>query len=174
MGVPVAILPRLDPGRDRIVTTAPDGATIAQIIAENLPGLRGSPAGSEYIRVVIDGNIIYPEVWHRTRPKSGARVVITAFVPEGDNLRTVLSLVVAVTAIALGQYYLGPLIAEGLGITSQFGIGAVKTLTTAAIAIAGNLLINAFIPVRKNEDAAKQSPTLSGFQNVLNPRGITP
>lgn len=173
----VVAMPRLDAARDRIRARVAPGATLREIIAQVLPGGAVAPA---WLQVWIGEHRIDPCRWHRVRPRDGAQVLIQV-VPEGDNLRTVLSLVVTVAAIAVGQFYLAPLIAGSLGIAAgTLGYTAITAATVLGLTVAGNLLLNALVPLKPpaaaatGGDAAKVSPTLQGLQNNLTPRGVVP
>lgn len=157
--------PLFDPGAGRSDLELPAGLTIAEIVCMALPGL--SDAARQQARVLLvtaSGSAAVPSrLWHAVRPKPGVHVVIR-LIPRGDALRSILSIVVSIAAIALG----GPL-AGMLGVTSTLGV----SLVTAGLTVVGNLLINALIPPPKQEDA-KNSYTINGWRNALTPDGAVP
>lgn len=168
--VSVLSLPRFDPGRDRIHGVVAPGTSVAQIVAAHLPGVPVETFRA--LRVTIDGHEIDRARWARVKPKAGKHVVIRVVMGE-SALRSVLQLVVAVAAIALGQYYAVPFAIGGFTVSAN----VVGALITTAVLVAGNLLINALIPVRQQTNDpgnTKASPTLQGIQNAFNPRGVIP
>ncbi|EME69942.1 hypothetical protein H261_11074 [Paramagnetospirillum caucaseum] len=64
----------------------------------------------------------------------------------GKNpLTTVLMVAVMVVAMVLGQYYVGPMLASSLGVTSAAGIATVGAISTAAIASVGMMAVGALV-----------------------------
>lgn len=163
-------LPKLDP-RHQIRATAPIGSTVAELIERSLPGL-----APDRIRATIGDQVILPGNRARVRPKPGA-VVILRVLPAGDRdmLRSVLLIAVTIAAVAVGQLWLGPLIASSIGAT---GVAAnfVTSVSTTALMIGGTMLVNALIPPRQALSDETPSPTYSiqGWKNVANPNGIIP
>lgn len=153
----VLVLPRIDPG-DRLHMVAPEGATLGEIVALAVPG-----APPSYVRVAIGEHIVPREVWHRVRPKSGAPVTVRVLPGDSSALRAVLTVTVAIAAMTIGNLVAGP-----------FGpiVGAVAS---TAVAIGGNMLINALIPRRAASDAQdRPTNSISGFQNQLTPGAAVP
>lgn len=153
--VSVVSMPVLDASR-RVHTTAPAGSNVEQIVAHALPGI-GLTAPVE---VYIDGVRILRPVWRRVRPKAGTTVVVR-LIPQGGGAggtRGILQILVAIAAIA-AQIILGPI----LGPLGTF-------LVTTAILIGGNLLINALVPLPKQDQGqTKPNYTIGGFRNQLTP-----
>lgn len=171
--VTVLALPSLDPTRSRIEMTVTEGMTIDEMVAAAFPSLTAERLGM--VRVLIGDWTIAAKHWRRVKPKPGMSVVIR-IVPQGSAVKNVLSVVVSVAAIALGQFYVGPLLAGALGFTAgSIGATATTALATAAFAFAGNALLNALIPTARN-DGRSESPTYSveGWKNALNPNGPVP
>ncbi|MBO1021627.1 hypothetical protein IPV08_16830 [Methylobacterium sp. SD274] len=54
------------------------------------------------IRVTSNGHVIPPELWDRVKPKAGSAAVIEAVPGNGATLRFVLTVVVAIAAVAAG------------------------------------------------------------------------
>lgn len=159
--------------RRRIVV--PPRSTVADMVAAAYPG---APMAlrRDIVRAFIDGIEVPVEAWSQARPKIGTTVMLRP-VPQGDVLRNVLTIAVAVSAVALGQFY-GPLLANSLVFgAGAGGSGALGSVLSAGITgstlIAGTLLINAFVPARTDE---KQKPTyaIQGMQNQLTPNGAVP
>lgn len=129
------------------------------------------PAATEEQRlrmqVTINGHVIDAENWGRVRPFPGTLVRIDA-VPGALNLRSLLSVVVSVAALAAGQWYAGALTAGGM-----FGGAAISpalggALLSGAVLFTGQLLINAFLPVRKPE-GREDRPQIEGWSNEARP-----
>ncbi|WP_456297916.1 TipJ family phage tail tip protein, partial [Acidimangrovimonas sediminis] len=163
--------PILDPGLARTELTLPAGMTLAQMVERAYPGL--PEAERAYLRVTLVTPLgqaaIEPRFWHRTRPRPGVRVVIR-MLPGKNAVRSVLTIVVTVAAIALGQYYAA---AWGL---STFGAG----LLTAGLTVVGSILVNALIPIKPTSvtgaDSTKAQDvyTISGFRNSSRPGDPVP
>ncbi len=175
------VLPRLDPTRGRAEMTVVAETSVAEMVALAFPGIPES--GCDRIRVTIGEHVIAREAWRHVRPKPGASVIIRA-VPGDDTLRSILSVAVMVSAVALGQFY-APMIAGGLfpaGITGLAGASTltasatIASLTTAGFAIAGSLLLNALIPVRGlgDQDKGTDIYAITGLKNSANPGGVIP
>ncbi|MCE7028484.1 TipJ family phage tail tip protein [Jiella avicenniae] len=160
----VLALPTLDIGNRREVTR-PYGMTVAEMVAAEFPGL--PPERMAMVRVTIGEWVISAAVWHRVRPQPGWTIVIRV-VPQGGALRNILSVVVSIAAIALGQFYVGPLLAGSLGLSAA----AAGAFATAALGFAGQLLLQALIPI-KTPQGESNSPTydVEGWTNVVNKNG---
>ncbi|PTW61439.1 hypothetical protein C8N35_102148 [Breoghania corrubedonensis] len=166
-------MPGLDPGTARISRVLPAGATVAEIVAEMLPGYVGPQAGIRVVLVTERGSLVVSaEIWHRVRPKAGVRVIVRV-VPGKGALRAILTIVVLIAAVAIAAF-LGPMLAGTFGLTAATW----TTIITTTIVTAGNLLINALIPARppRIADAAKEANryTISGLRNQANPDGAIP
>jgi hypothetical protein len=186
MSIQVVTLPRFD-FADRINIEVGEGASIADMIAQTLPAI--SPAQYGLLRVTINDAVVEPRHFNRIRPKVGTCVIIRMAL-HGDNLRSVLSLAVTVAAIAVGQLYLGPLLANsaigglfGSGITGYGAasatagtIGLFSAASTLAVSIGGSLLLNALIPPAQSGQIGgdKNLQSIQGLQNNLSPNGAVP
>lgn len=170
MTVPVLAAPMFDPGAGRITVELPEGLAITEIIDFVMPGL--SDHDRRLLRVVLVSDrgtaVIAQHLWHRVRPYSGVRVVIRV-VPGKDALRSVLMVVVAIAAAAIGQYWVG--LIPGLAGTTAGTILAAGI--TMGLTVLGSLLINALIPPTKT---TKDNPTyfINGWRNNLDPDGVIP
>lgn len=162
---PVTAARAIDPGFGRADLQLPPGLTIEAIIAAALPGLAPVERGALRVTLVSPAGsaVIDPRFWHVVRPREGVHVVIR-LVPEGDALRSILSIVVMAAAVAFG----GPL-AGMIGVTSQFGV----SLVTAGLTVVGQLLLNALIPPPK-PDERENRYAIGGWRNQVVPDGAVP
>lgn len=167
--VTATAMPYLDPAARVDLTLAP-GLTLAQIVDLALP--EGMPA--EAVRVAIvsaRGSQIVPRgCWGTVRPKPGVRVVIRV-TPGKDGLRAILSVIVAVAAVALGQWW-----AAGMGfVQGTAGFSVASGLIGMGVSLVGQLLINALIPPTPPEDEKSRNRySISGWRNRLEPDGAVP
>jgi len=144
-------------GRPELLMAIEPGGTIAQLLPAELAaecivcrynGLWVLRA--EWARPVMPGDMIE---WH-VRPQGGG---------GSDPLRTILSIALMVAAVALGQLYAPELILAGL--TGGLTGATVSALITAGIVVAGNLAINALLPVAQAQ-ALNAGPQASPSYNV--------
>lgn len=174
--IPVLAASQFDPGMGRIELTLPEGLTVAEIVAQALPGATVEDLRRVRVALVTasGSSIVDPDFWHRVRPRPGARVVIRV-VPGKGALRAVLSVVVAITAVALGAYF-GPGLAGALGWgTSTAAIGAAAGLIGMGVNLIGSLLINALVPpVKPDTEKPRNTYSISGWRNRLDPDGAVP
>lgn len=168
--IPVLASPMIDAGRDRVSAELPHGLSIAEIVERMVPD---RAIGREYIRVALvtksGSQIVPPAVWHRAYPHPGVHVVIRV-VPGKDALRSILQIVVAIAAIAIGAYF-APMLAGTLGI----GAAGWQGIIALGVTVIGNLLINALIPPPKPEDQERQNRySISGWKNRVDLDGAVP
>ncbi|MFB2595106.1 hypothetical protein ACEYYB_09660 [Paracoccus sp. p4-l81] len=166
----VLAAPLFDPGSGRIALDVPEGLTVSQIIARALPQVPATDQGQLRVALVtaVGSTVIYPALWHAIRPRPGVQVVIRV-IPDGDALRSVLSIVVAVAAAALRGIWGGPL-AGALGLaSSEMGVA----LATTGLTVLGNLALTALIPPNKPKEERK-SYSIQGWQNRYEPDGAVP
>ncbi|QND46702.1 phage tail protein (plasmid) [Rhizobium lusitanum] len=144
--------------------------SIAEIVAVALPRLTEHELSQARVVLVSDRGsaVIEREYWSRVYPHAGVRVVIR-IVPGRDALRSILSVVVSIAAIALGQVW-APALASTLGISTQFAAGIIGLGAT----VLGNLLLNALIPPVSTDNDKKTSYQISGWRNKLDPDGVVP
>lgn len=168
--VPVLAAPLFDPGAGRIEMQVLPGMTIAEIVGQALPAATERDLRQARVALVSDRGsaIMSREYWHCVRPNPGVRVVIRIIPAEGA-LKAVLSIVVSVAAIALGAVY-GPALAGALGVSSAVG----TALVTIGVSMVGNLLINALIPPPKPDDDKRNSYSITGLRNRIDPDGAVP
>lgn len=147
------------------------GMTIAEIIDEAFPG--GDASLRRQLRVSIVLNdasaLIEPHLWARVKPHRGTTVVIQV-TPGDEKLRAVLTVVVAVAAIALGAW-LGPL---AFGATGALSASGWTGLIGLGVVTLGTLAINALIPPPEEPRAPKLNWQISGWQNPYIPDGVVP
>jgi len=116
--------------------TLPPGLTVAEIVAAALPG--ATPADRDYARVTLVSEhgsaMILPERWHVVRPREGVLVVVR-LIPGKDALRAILSVVVSIAAVALGQVW-----AAGLGFTAgTTGFAVASSLIGMGVPLIGGV-----------------------------------
>ncbi len=111
----------------RWVPVAP-GTTVAQLLHAEL---RAADPDSV---VLVDGQFLDREDWHRTPLRDGAIVTVRAAAADGDFFRSVLQIaVIAASVFVPGALGLSGLAAAGV---------------SAGISIAGGLIVNAIAPIR--------------------------
>ena len=168
--IPVLAAPAIDAGQGRIAMELPAGLTIAEIVDQALPD-KGLPR--EFIRVALvspsGSAIVLEATWDRVRPRPGVRVVIRV-VPGKGALKSILSIVVSIAAVALGAYF-APTLVQAWGIST----GLAQGIIGLGVTVLGNLLINALIPPPKqDDDEAKNRYTITGWRNRIDPDGAVP
>lgn len=145
---------------ERIETRAAPGENLAQIVRRIFTDAPDAFLRA-YVRVSIGGALWEMGLWAVVRPKPEATVVIRVVPGNGGLLRSVLSIAVSAFAVALGQVWVAPLIGGALG---TFAGG----LVTATTLLAGHLLINALIPLKREQKqgaTSEQRYVLNGFRN---------
>lgn len=169
--IPIHVLATtaIDPGQYRLNLDMPCGLSVDQIIRQALPAVPEDQWGQLRVSLTTaKGTALVPrEYWSRLRPRSGVQVVIR-LTPGEDALRSVLQIVITVAAVALGGLW-GAGVGTALGVGTQVG----TALVTLGASVVGQLLLNALIPPA-TPDEAKQSYSISGWKNQLNPDGAVP
>ncbi|MEM9681624.1 MAG: host specificity factor TipJ family phage tail protein [Pseudomonadota bacterium] len=155
-------------------------------IAEILDIVQPDPVLRRHVNVYVGDCYINPDYYHVVRPKNGSLVTMRV-VPRGGGgggknpIATVLLVAVVIVATIFGQYYVGPLVAGAAG--SAAAGTAAGIAATAAIAVAGSLLVNAIFPVRppslpslSGQGQSADSPTafIEGARNSLRPFDVVP
>lgn len=175
-GIAVLAASQFDPSVGRVELTLPEGLTLAEIVRQTLPG--ATPADLCRIRVALvsahGSSIVTPALWHAIRPKPGIRVVLR-IIPGKGALRAVLTVVVAIAAVAMAATFGGPL-AAAMGLGSSVGaVGFGSSLIATGVNVIGSLLINALVPpVKPDQDRARNSYQISGWRNRYDPDGAVP
>lgn len=167
----ILALPLLDPGAGRVDLTVGEGLTIAQMVELALPGMM--PGDSAQVRVLLvtqDGSSpVAAEHWARVRPRPGVQVVIRV-IPAGDSLGGILSIVVAVAAVALAATF-APGLAAAWGVSTTTAAG----LITAGVTVVGGLITNALVPPpSRPNNKTENRYTVSGWRNEIRPDGTIP
>ena len=170
--IPVLAAPMFDPGARRIQIEVSEGNTISEIVHLALPGATAAELAHTRVALVTASAsiVVTPMHWARVKPKAGVRVVIRV-VPSGSLLRGALQIIVSVAAVALGQFWLGPLL------TSTFGIsaGLANGIATLGLNVLGSLLINALVPpVTAKSSEQKNTYQITGWNNKFDPDGVIP
>lgn len=142
------------------------GLTLSEIVTRVMP----DRDQDGIIRVLLvsetDVAVVPPEFWPHTRPKPGIRIAVRFVASGDDTLRAVLTVVVSVAAMALGQFWAAAIVpTAGLAQTAAAG------LITAGLTVAGTMLINALIPVQtpKQRDRVDETYSITGWQNTARP-----
>ncbi|TDE40920.1 TipJ family phage tail tip protein [Antarcticimicrobium sediminis] len=172
MAVPVLLTsPLPDPGAARQTLELPEGLSIAQIVEIALPG---APASAIRVLLVTTKGAapVAPEIWHCVRPKPTTHVVLR-LVPTGDNMGQVLTIVVAIAAMALGQFWAGQLIGKMGLAAGSLGAKALTVGLVTGLSVVGGLLASALIPA-PDEPESETSYQLSGLRNTLRQNGRVP
>lgn len=164
----------LDPFLGRKLATVEPGLTLDQMVRLLLPG--APPELRPRLRVTVGDRHFKSEYWASVRPRAGTQVLIQAVPGDDDGLRTALNIAVTVGSLALGQFY-GPILANslvfGAGSAGSGLLGSAFSLgISATTALAGNLLINALIPV--NSSTSKPTYQIQGLKNQATPNGVVP
>lgn len=173
-GIPVLTSPQFDPGAGRVELTMPDGMTLAAIVKAAVPG--ATPADLRQCRVALvtkaGQSIIEPALWHAVRPRPGVHVVIR-LIPGKNALRSVLSIVISIAAVALATAFGGPL-GLALGFTGATAVAVGGALIATGVNLIGSLLMNALVPPVKSDNERRSSYTISGWRNRAEPDGAVP
>ena len=169
--IPVLAAPQFDPGAGRIAMDFPPGLTLAEIVTAALPSFPATDLGRVRLALVTpEGmNFVPSHLWRRVRPKPGVRVVIRVL--AGRNaLRSILQIVVSIAAVALGQLW-----AAGLGFAAgTTGFAIASSAIALGVNVIGALLINALIPPVKPDNERRNSYSISGWRNRMDPDGAVP
>lgn len=175
-GIPVLAASQFDPGIGRIELTLPGGLTIAEIVAQALPGASADDLRRCRVALVTPAgsSIIEQPLWHAVRPRPGVRVVLR-LLPGKGAMRAIMTVVISIAAIALGTMFGGPLaMALGLG-SSTAAVGLGTALIGFGVNVVGQLLLNALVPPPSNgDDKARNSYSISGWRNRYDPNGAVP
>lgn len=143
----------------------PVGLSIAEILSRlDVPG---------DVSVRLNGDPIERKNFARIRLKRGVTLTVIPLAGDG-NLRTVLSAVISIAAIALATFIAGP---SGLAL-SGVTAALVQAGVAGAVMLAGTLALNALFPVRPALKDDSSSPgafnSIQGASNQSNPFGPVP
>lgn len=173
--IDVLAAPHFDPGAGRISLQCSAGMSIAEILDAALPAAGETDRGRCRVSLVSErgAEVIAPELWHRVRPRPGIRVVVRVIAGKGA-IKAVLSIAIAVAALAVATIYGAPF-AAALGLSGKFGAAIGTALLSTGVTLVGNLLLSALIPPVKPESRDAQARyTIAGWQNRLDPDGAVP
>lgn len=170
-GILVLTASQFDPGVGRAGSTLPDWADTD---ADRAPGAArrhgrryaaGPGRAGDRSRIQHRRNA----PGHAVRPRPGVRVVLRV-VPGAGALRAVLTIVVAIAAVAMTAMFAAPLgAALGIGAASAGG------LISLGVNVIGSLLVNALVPpVKPKQDKRANDYTTGGWRNRYEPDGAVP
>lgn len=153
------------------------GSSISEILIEALSSSRPDMRLRRDFVVHVDGDPVPETMWSHVRVKRGATVTFSPRLQNSGVVRSVLSVVVAIAAIAVAGPLAGTLTIAGFALT-----GTALTIATAVIAgglmLAGTLAINALFPVRPPADPESINSTrlnsIQGARNQADPFGAIP
>jgi hypothetical protein len=151
------------------------GLSITEILLEALSQCPGYQLRRDFV-VHIDGYPIEEKKWSRVRLKPGATLTFTPRLQGGNIWRSVLSVVVAVAAIALAV----PTGGLSLGLAGAIGVSAAtaSALVAGGIILAGTLALNALFPVsaaaQPDSVTSASLNSIQGAQNQADPFGPIP
>jgi predicted phage tail protein len=155
------------------------GVTLAEIVAAMIPS-RVLDNEETAIRVTIGDAAFERRLWSKVRPQPGMIVVVRVLPGKPDALKAGLLLAATVAAVALGQVYLGPAVATGLGIAEGTALFAgTVSAVTGGLLLAGHFLVNTLVPQRSAQaqnaaGSTSQSYSIAGWSNPINPGGAVP
>lgn len=148
--------------QDTITWEHRPGLTVADLLDHTGARLGMAHRDSLALVVSVDGRAVPASQYTTTTLMPGQHVTMMPVLTGGgggkDVLRMVGLVVLAIVATVAGQYYLGPMLAGAMGVTSTVGIAAVGAVASAAIMIAGSMIINALLPA-----TMPKMPSLNGY-----------
>ena len=139
----VLAVPFGNPDIGRVDMTVPEGLSLAEIVRVVYPG--ATEADHAAMRVAItsgkDVMVVERQHWHRVRPRQNVQIVIRV-IPGKSAMRAILSIVVAVAALALGQIWAASL---SLGATAT---SIAQGVIGAGVSSVGAIQLDALMPAR--------------------------
>ncbi len=166
---------------ERVEIRCPVGMTLAEMVATCFDG-KMDPILRSHGTAKIGDHEIPSNLWHVVKPKLGADVNFM-LVPQGGIGRTLLGIALVVAVAFAAPYLAGALLpltaaAAAAGSAAAAGTMAATTaLITAGISFAGNMLLNALIPIRQPALASRQQSqtySIGGSRNTASPWGAIP
>nr|WP_321511087.1 phage tail protein [uncultured Celeribacter sp.] len=169
--IPVLAVPHFKPETGRIEKSLPHGLTLYEVVKSTLPGI--SDEEMKDARVWLSTSKgkeqIDPTFWRHIRPRPGVQVVIR-LLPGKSVLKSVLTAIVAIAAVAAGAW-----VAGALGFAAgTVGYALVSTGVALGVTALGNLLINALIPPSSSDDDTRKSYSITSTKNKVSPDGAVP
>jgi len=173
-GACVRVVGRVHPlAGGRVDTKVGAGLTVAEI----LRACAGEAYAGGFV-VYLGEHIIAPENFGRIRVKGGA--TLTFWPRLGDNTwKTILSLVVAVTALIVAPYLAPGLVTAFAAAGVSIAASTATALIAGGIMLAGSLALNALFPVARPDTssdglAGGSLNSIQGAQNQANLFGPVP
>lgn len=166
---------------DRIEVVVPVGTTVAEAVAFAFGG-KMDPTLYSHGHAQLGEYVMPSELWGAIKPKQGTTVNVL-LVPQGNTGRMLLGIAIVVAAAFAAPYLAGALLGVSAAAAAAAGGATLATFTattalvTAGIAFAGNLLLNALIPLRPptlQTRQASQTYSISGGRNSASPWGSVP
>lgn len=138
----------------------PDNLTIAEMIASLEASGALDPALRPWVRVTVGAARLARADWSSAKPKAGDTVVVdVAPMAKSNPVRTLLQIAVVALAAFVGG---------AIG-------GLPGALASAAISVAGIMLVNAIAPIKQPELSARDPRySLSGGSNAATPHEAIP
>lgn len=170
-GFNVVGLPFINPAQDRVDLKAPRRTSLLDAMRLAFPAATDAQLARMHVWIDNPSNVIAPEYRARLYPHPDTVVTIQPL--PGISIGGLFRLIIATAAMALGQFYLGPLAAAALFPAGGIGATVTTALVTAATVTAATLAFNYLVPMRENKE---DSPSFfaSGWNNEARPYGIVP
>jgi len=168
---------------DRVEIMAPVGKTLAELVAMAY-GDTIDPILRSHGSARIGQHEVPSHLWHLVKPKAGVTVDFI-LVPQGNIGRILIGIAIVVAVAFAAPYLAGALLpltaaAVAAGTASAAAaatLAATTALITAGLAFAGNLLLNALIPISAPSLSTRQPSTtysIGGGRNSASPWGAIP
>lgn len=168
---------------DRITITVPVGTTVAQAV-EMAFGNGMDKMLYSHGHAKLGEYEMPSALWGAIKPKQGTTVQVL-LVPQGNVGRMLLGIAIVVAAAFAAPYLAGALLptaaaavaAGTASVATAAALSATTALITAGIAFAGNMLLNALIPIRPPQLQTRQPSqtySISGGRNSAAPWGAIP
>ena len=156
------------------------GQSIAEIIASI-----AQPWQHDYLRVVLNGEVIDQNQWSLTVPNTKDTLNII-LVPKGGDAGGILKAIAIIAIVVVVSYFtagaLGPAAAGGMGLMSASAAAAVGAGVGAIAGLVANLALNAVFPppnpaaMQTGGSGVSEDPVygFSKVSNAANPYGCIP
>ncbi|EJN15682.1 hypothetical protein PMI42_00699 [Bradyrhizobium sp. YR681] len=175
-GATVRVIGRAHPlAGERLEQDLPAGLSVAEILA-NVAGDRY--AGGFIVH--LDGHPIAPENFRKVRVKAGVTLTFMPRLQNGGAIwKTVLTAVVAITALIVAPYLAPGLVTAFTAIGISVSVATATAIAAAGVMLAGGLALNALFPTRSpqlSSDSASSTGlnSIQGAQNTGDPFGPVP
>lgn len=153
------------------------GQSIAEIIASI-----AQPWQHDYLRVVLNGEVINQDQWSLTVPNAKDTLNII-LVPKGGDAGGILKAIAIIAIVVVATYFLGPMAAGAMGLAAgSAGAMAVGAGIGAMAGLAASLALNAVFPppnpaaMQTGGSGVSEDPVygFSKVSNAANPYGCIP